>query len=200
MMGKSGERMNTIRTKFIVVSLPRTGTKSLCQMAKNVGFEVSHAPGPAFNGFLDRADFIADTPAFQPSRIQYIVEKFDDVKFIYSIKPVDEWIKSMEKTNLANNYNDMYDQYQNNQESMSPHNIVDFESLYEVLGGPFDPTTAVDAYENHSKKLMDIIPSSRLLFYSFQSGWEPLATFLGVTAPNIEIPHLNKDTMFDQIV
>lgn len=191
--------MSTIRTKFIVVSLPRTGTMSLCQMAKDAGMEVSHAPGPAFEGFLGRADFVADTPAFRPSLIQSVLDRSDDVKFIYCEKEANSWVESMNKINLSRNYMNMYNQSLNNPESMSVHNKVDFEALNEILQGPFEPESAIDAFHKHRTTVTDLIPADRLLFYRFDQGWKPLAEFMGVDVPEKGIPHLNQDTMFDKL-
>lgn len=192
--------MNTIKTKFVVVSLPRTGTKSLCQMAKNVGFEISHAPGNRFETALKHYDFIADTPVFTISNITKLLSTDNDVKFIYCEKPVDSWISSMQKVGLSNNYNDMYDKYFTDKKSLNSHNILDFESLYEVLEGKFDPITAKEKFLKHRRDVINTIPQNRLLFYNFRYAWEPLARFMGVSPPNgLDIPHLNSDTMFDKI-
>lgn len=189
--------MSTIQTKFIVVSLPRTGTKSLLQMAKFMGLEISHAPGPAFEGFLGRADIIADTPAFRPSIIQDVVETYPEVKFIYIQKLALEWVASMKKVGLSNNYNNMYNQFVNDPASLSPHNMADLESLMEVLDGEFSDSRGVQMFRKHRRDIRSIIPADRLLMYKFNQGWESLAEFLGTQAPNVSVPHMNQDTMFD---
>lgn len=189
--------MSTIKTKFIVVSLPRTGTKSLCEMAQIMGFEVAHAPGTAYYSALATADFVADTPAFMPSLIKEALDSSDEVKFIYSAKSPRDWMLSMDKVGLSNNYNEMC---RMNREDMTAHNKIDYDALYEVFSGPVAalPIT-MKAYRDHGTMVRTLIPADRLLVYNFSDGWAPLAEFMGVDVPDVEIPHLNQNTMFDKL-
>lgn len=204
MMETEGEKMNTIQTKYIVVSLPRTGTMSMCQMMKTLGFGVQHAPGPSYKSFLyNRKDVevLADTPMFRPSVIKEILEASDDVKFIYITKPSEEWVKSMEKTGLSKDYNNMLRQYREDKTQLSSHNLIDLESLHEIMWEDyeFDPETAHKSFLHHMIDIEKLIPSDRLLVYNFLEGWVPLCEFVGATIPSVEVPHLNKDTMFDKL-
>jgi hypothetical protein len=168
-------------------------------MAKDVGLEVSHAPGPAYIPYLNRYDFIADTPAFRPSLIRDVMDMSDDVKFIYCMKDADSWVASMEKVKLSRNYNNMYTQSIDNPDSMNIHMQTDFYSLNEVLGGEFKVPEAQQAFELHRGVVQELIPADRLLMYDFNNGWKPLAEFMGVPIPDEEVPHLNETTMFDQL-
>lgn len=197
---KREEKMPTILTKFMVVSLPRTGTKSLLQMAKRMGLEISHAPNFKYEKLLKCVDIMADTPVFKPSIISYMVKTEPNMKFIYITKTAGAWVKSMMKVGLCDNYNRMYEQFVNDPNSLTVNNIVDLDSLKEILIEEFHESSAVLAFEKHAQSVKRLIPPDRLLTYSFSDGWQPLADFLGREAPDEEVPHLNQETMFDAII
>lgn len=196
-----GEKMNTILTKFIICSLPRTGTKSVSKMMQQLGFGISHAPGPAFESFLTtRQDVkvMADTPCYQPSVVQAIVGRSDETKFIYIDKTAREWVDSMVKVNLIQGYLSSVDTVKRG--VASPHNQTDYDAMREVLeSDEFNLEDAHAAFIKHKARIETIVPEGRLLVYNFAQGWEPLCNFVGKPVPASEIPHLNKDTMFDQI-
>ena len=171
------------------------------QMAKTLGFEIQHAPGNGFyGGFLNRMDVMGDTPCFRPSVVEDMLKKSDDIKFIYLEKDDGQaWVESMVKVGLHRNYNNMYGQRESDPSSLNVHNKIDLESLEEVLGGPFNEETAQDAYAQHRNKIIEMVPADRLLIYSFDQGWGPLCEFMGKDVPETDVPHLNKDTMFDNI-
>ncbi len=191
--------MNTIRTKFLVVSLPRTGTKSMLQMFSILGYEVKHAPSAGFTGGdLSRVDVMGDTPCFVPSVIKKYAKKCPDMKFVYIKKDAEAWFDSVVKVNLALNYNRMYTK---NSEGvkLTGHEKVDFQSLYEVLEGPYYKDIAINGFNRHYDTIKELIPQDRLLEYDFTQGWEPLCDFVGKDVPDAAMPHLNKNTMFDKI-
>ena len=195
-----GGKMNIIPTDVIVVSLPRTGTLSMTKMLILLGFPCTHVPGPGWKEFLDKDGVraLSDTPMFRPSVIQHALDVSDNVKFIYISKTPDAWVESMIKVNLSNNFNGMC--RDENKEKWNIHTKIDFESLSEILKGPWDKTTAGEYFEVHEQRVKDMIPNDRLLVYTFDSGWEPLCDFLDVDVPSDELPHLNKDTMFDKLI
>lgn len=193
------EKMPTTQTKFIVVSLPRTGTKSILQMAKRMGLVVHHAPNFQYVNLLKRVDIMADTPLFRPSIISHMVDTEPNMKFIYVTKTADAWVKSMMKVGLSDNYNRMFKDFKTHPGSFHPHMITDLDSLEEILGGPFNQIDALSAFEKHEKDIRRIIPQDRLLIYNFSDGWKPFADFLGTKALEEEIPHLNQRTMTDKI-
>lgn len=193
------ERMSTIQTKFVVVSLPRTGTLSMCQMLTSLGFVCEHPVGPSWEGFIGRnnRDVLADTPMFAPSVIQHMLDGSDEVKFIYVNKTPQDWVASMEKVGLAKTHNSYCNTPDKN--SLNPHAAIDFNSLNEVLAGEFTEDNARRKFGEHRLFVENTIPPERLLIYHFSKGWEPLCEFVGKPVPNIEVPHLNIDTMFDKL-
>jgi hypothetical protein len=198
-MGKLGEKMSTIQTKFIVVSLPRTGTLSMCQMLTSLGFTCEHPVGPSWKAFLGRfnRNVLADTPMFAPSTIQYVLDRSNEVKFIYINKNPQDWVASMVKVGLKRAHNSYYNTP--DWDSFAPHAAIDFKSLNEVLDGVFAEDNACEKFEEHKLFVKGTIPPERLLTYHFSEGWEPLCEFVGKPVSNIEVPHLNINTMFDKI-
>lgn len=194
--------MNTTKTKIVVVSPPRTGTMSISQMMKTLGFSVHHAPGPTWYQFFEKVDFLADTPVFTKASIEHVMNSEHDTKFIYLEKPVDEWIASMRKVGLDNSYNTMCDQLKKGME-LNAHNMCDYDSLFELLQGSdgFYDDTAKAGFLCHKEWVMENIPSDSLLVYNFADGWEPLCNFVGKPIPaDVDVPHLNVTTMFDKLV
>ena len=190
--------MQTIQTKFVVVSLPRTGTLSICQMLTSLGFSCEHPVGPSWEAFMGRdRDVLADTPMFAPSVINYALEHSDDVKFIYLNKNPSDWVASMQKIKLADTYNRMHANPE--KEVVSIYSKIDYSSLHEVLDGPFDETEGRRKFGEHRQFVERTIPPERLLIYHFSKGWGPLCEFVGKPVPDIDVPHLNVDTMFDKL-
>jgi hypothetical protein len=186
--------------KVFVVSLPRTGTKSMCQMLKDLGYDVKHVAGPYLEAFAKKHDALADTPVFAYYAIDYLLKTYPTAKFIYIEKDFKEWFDSMVKVNLARNFNKMLSQ---DYESLSNHSKADLDSLVSVFG---KLEISEDNYKELERKFFDHrvhvfeeIPSEQLLFYRFSMGWQPLCDFLNKPTPVKDVPHLNQDTMFDNL-
>lgn len=99
--------------KIFSVSLGRNGTQSLAEFLRQHGFSVTHfynystMPLGSFEesleGILKHFDSIPDTDAHIdiPTCLVFDVmyDRFPDAKFINIIRPIDDWIASMEKIN-----------------------------------------------------------------------------------------------------
>jgi hypothetical protein len=76
------------------------------------------------------------------------------------------------------------------------------EIIYRVaLRGIFqdrlaDKAYALKVYAQHQRDVIEAIPSSRLLVYNVQEGWEPLCRFLGVDIPEAAFPASNSTAEF----
>jgi hypothetical protein len=188
--------MSTSQTRYFVVSLPRTGTKSLCKMVETVGMKIRHAPSVHLHQLLNASDvqFFADTPLYAPSHIPHLLVNVNH-KFIYIDRDPDEWKNSFERVGLYDNYNSLLETPNRN-----VYQELDKNCLAEVFSNePYDTTTAIQAFHTHRQTVFDNIPADRLLIYRFVDGWEPLCSFLETDVPSEDIPHINKNTMFDAI-
>ena len=55
-----------------------------------------------------------------------------------------------------------------------------------------DPVKAMESYQQHNRKIRELIPPNQLLEYSVQQGWEPLCNFLEITnCPTTPFPKTN---------
>ncbi len=79
--------------KIFIVSLPRSGTTSLCECLADMGLRVAHE---AYTEQAIRlADVVADVPAF--SDYKELHSYFPEAKFIYIDRDVTEWSQSIKR-------------------------------------------------------------------------------------------------------
>ena len=86
---------------------------------------------------------------------------------------------------------------------MKQTTMTDFMSLHESFSQTFmDESNYSELFESHKQKVLSIVKkyNKDLLEYSFTDQWEPFCNFVGCDIPEIEIPHLNIDTMFQPIL
>lgn len=192
---------------YFVISPPRTGTKSVCRMAHQCGFKIKHAPvNTVKNRLNDGHNFFADTPCFVPSFIESICENEDfEPRFIYIEKDFDKIFDSWKKVNLYLNYTRMYNQFmdESSREKMSVTSKTDFLSLHEIFSESFlDENNYEKLFKDHREKVLSIVKNKnkKVLIYKFEDGWEPFCKFLECDIPETEIPHININTMFEQII
>jgi len=81
-------------TKYFGISLPRTGTSSLHYAMYRLGLKGLHYLWDMDYDLIQRLDFANDFPI--SLRYKELDKKFAGSKFIYSDRPVDEWVKSYE--------------------------------------------------------------------------------------------------------
>ena len=79
-------------TKYFGIGLSRTGTTSLYNAFKMLGFESVHYPRPIQLIKANLYDFMNDTPI--PVRFKEMDKRFPNSKFIYTIRDIEGWIKS----------------------------------------------------------------------------------------------------------
>lgn len=192
------ELLYSIKNKFFIISLPRTGTKSLCKMFYLMGYGICHCPSVRLANYLNvnAFDCYADTPIYRPSLIKQLVSDSTN-KFVYIDRDCDEWVVSFENVNLHMAYTDYMSRDLN---TIKPVSKLDRDSLIEIFGGnAYNSELAATAFRNHRQHVLDIIPSNQLLVYRFIDGWEPLCRFMGKDIPSYTVPHLNKKVLFDKI-
>lgn len=195
-----------MKTVYFVVSLPRTGTKSISKMAQILGFNIKHGFGDGFVTFFDRGfDFFADTPSYVPSFIDFVCKSDKFIpKFIYIDKDFDEIYQSWNKVGLYKNYVGMWNQYNDDEKktTLSRYSLIDIQSYSESFSFEFmEENNYINLFQKHRDKIFEIIRKNNrdLLIYNFSDGWKPLCDFMNINTPNEVIPHLNQDTMFEKI-
>lgn len=179
--------------KYFVVSLPRTGTNSITEMANICGLRTKHCPFEYFDVYVenDNYDFYSDTPVYVPSVIEKLCLK-DNVKFIYIDRPYSEIFNSWINYGLFRTYNEMI--IENERKTISRGRLFDFKSYNESFSDKkLSETTYDEIFNQHKEIVIDLIGkyNKELLIYKFSDGWEPFCDFLQVQIPDVEIPKLN---------
>ena len=71
----------------------------------------------------------------------------------------------------------------------------DVRILETPLGSPLPPISkehAIASYEEHNRRVRELIPADRLLEYNVKQGWAPLCQFLEIdTCPQTPFPKTN---------
>lgn len=171
------------KTIYLVTSLPRTGTTSLCEMANICNLQPVHVlKNNSFYGYITHGhNFFADTPFYIPEFLIGILESFPNFnfKFIYSHKNEDSLISSLQK--LKNKWNPL------NKPINSKIRLLD-NLAYNLLESRL-------YIKDHFAKieLITKIYNIDMLYYSFQDGWFPFCEFTKTVVPTVPIPHLNQN-------
>lgn len=193
-----------VKKIFVVVSLPRTGTKSMCRMAMECGLNPQHAPHVVFERrIVDGFNFFSDTPCFVPSFIERMCSRDDvNVEFIFIEKDHDKIFESWKKVNLYLNYTRMYNKWVDPElfATTPPGEKFDISSYQETFAGNFlNEENYDEVFTNHRNMVMEILNryNKTPLVYRYEDGWEPFCNFIGCEIPTSEIPHFNKETMFE---
>lgn len=80
--------------KIFGIGLSKTGTNSLCEALNHLGFSTIHYPGPDIIGQAAKVDAIADIPTVRYYKL--LDERFSGSKFILTLRPIDDWLRSVE--------------------------------------------------------------------------------------------------------
>lgn len=203
MMGKQGEKIDIIQIEknmnelIFVVSLPRTGTKSMCKMLSMIGYKSKHCPSMVYNRMITEGyNAFSDTPCYTYS---FIKERmFDNSKFIYIEKNVDKWVESIEKVKLHEGYEFLMNLTM--KEHINQARMVDMKSMGEIFGyhKAYDKEHFKECFINHKEQVKEML-GDKLLLYNFDDGWQPLCKFLNKYPLDEDIPHLNKNIINDKI-
>jgi hypothetical protein len=105
----------------------------------------------------------------------------------------------MDKVGLSKNYSNAFNAPAEEKAKWGAYNHIDHDSLFEVLGGDWTEENARRGFATQKLAVEQLIPADRLLAYHFSQGWKPLCDFIGEPVPNIPVPHMNIDTMYDQL-
>lgn len=188
--------------KYYVVSLPRSGTSSICKMAKICGLKPSHSPLTFLKSksLSNDFDFFSDTPVYSPIEIENIL-KYENIepKFIYIKRNFNEIFDSWVRVGLYKNYKNMLSSKNDELNFFQKFDLMSYRNAFsnKVL----TKENCFEIFQKHKKNVFSIIEKNNnpLLEYSFSEGWKPFCDFLKVSVPNIDIPFLNKNKMFDEI-
>ena len=176
--------------KIFIVSLPRTGTTSICEYFIHNGFKVAHT---AFTQeAFHQAQVVADTPVF--SDYKELDALFPDAKFIYNDRPIEQWLPSIQAL-LLRMQTRMLDP------KNGFHHVLkrSYQSVFEFNADGFDCSDASLSlcYQQHKEALFQYF-KSRDDFFVYQLGsnksLQHLHRFVGIEATaNAVMPIVNQD-------
>ena len=170
-------------TVYFVVSMPRTGTTSVCRMAEICGLKAEHVLRWPLTSRIhtEGFKFFADTPFYMPEFLIGVLQYLDDVKFIYLDRDAREWKASFDALNKR-----MRELW-----SRGGRTPTQREDLHDRVAYTYFNKERTQA--EHKKIIQDIarVYDIPMLSYNFVQGWQPFCKFIGVAVPTCDIPHLN---------
>jgi Sulfotransferase domain len=210
--------------KVIGAGLPRTGTLSQkvalemlglgpCYHMVNVLADLSNTAvwRAALDGRPDFREVFADfdSSVDWPGSFFYreLMDVFPDAKVLLSVRPGEDWERSMRETIWAIFYGDHLlndlSRARGRVDAAWQGYIEMMEGMWEQSGllgggataGPGELARAFDAY---NEEVIATVPAERLLVWSVTDGWDPLCEFLGVDVPDAPFPNLNDSHQFTE--
>ena len=176
--------------KILGAGLPRTGTASLTEALRVLGFNtIHHAPGhlPLFPGpnqpwpKYDNIDAVTDVPAAMYWRDLWRIHR---CRVILTVREPDSWWESIKR--------------HSNQIRVGAdiEHIRYTEALHSVLFGVPQPCEYwyKRRFEEHSRMVEAGVPRGAVLVMDIHGGdkWDVLCPFLRVDKPNVEFPWKNR--------
>ena len=162
------------------IGLGRTGTSSLCEAFRLLGYHnVLH--NPPFEA-LATADAGADNGVL--IFYKYLDYKFPGSKFVLTLRERESWLRSMEYANRIFRVTSLDDDVP----------IMRRMTIYETVR--FDREKYSAAYDRHHAEVRRYFRDrgDDLLEMNINEGegWDRLCPFLGVGVPDVPFPHLHQ--------
>ena len=180
--------------KIFGIGLPKSGTSSLHEALKLLGYNSNHNPDDKITekelrsanynlSILEKYDAIMDIPI--PAIFAQLDEAWPDSKFILTVRPIDAWIESSRRAGFNQSY-----------AVPKPGSTVEFYMTLLFGCNVFDEKRYRWIYETHNKNVKDYFSGSKsdqLLILDLTKGdvWEEICTFLDKPVPDVPIPHAN---------
>ena len=125
-----------------------------------------------------------------------LADFYPDAKVVLTVRDPDEWYDSMQATimRLMAARGSIADPHLGGLVNMGGVLI----EMDEFDGRVTDRDYAIGKFNKRIADVKATIPSSRLLVFNVQEGWEPLCKFLGCDVPAISFPKLNSSRQFTE--
>jgi len=212
--------------KIICAGLSKTGTKSIANALRMLGFIVYDGPEhlqyhmaeydqafstdkmPDFASMYSKVDAVTDIPACLFWK--ELKETFPDAKVVLMERDsASDWVKSLTKSvEVAQNLI-----------MKKPWNLlgvfltptgrrwsrvwkgIEAKGEFPSPSSPNKIDLLHQTYLKHNARVKASIPRDDLLVYNVKEGWKPLCDFLGVEVPDVPFPRLNaKSDMVSEIL
>ena len=187
--------MNTRHNqKIFGLGLPKSGTTTLHRALEILGYSSIHNPGDSAtarqlrNGdynlsILEHYDAVMDNPI--PAVFAQLDECWPGSKFILTIRPIEEWLKSSKNAGF-------------NQKYATPKvgSTVEFHNTLLFGCNGFCESRYKWVYESHHSLVLDYFTGAKadqllILDLGKKASWHELCEFLGVQVPDQPFPHAN---------
>ena len=182
-----------MQQKIFGIGLSRTGTTSLTEALRMLGYRAVHCPLSivSFNGHglqlntsvVERYDAFTDSPVARVYRELDVA--YPGSKFVLTMRPIEKWLASVRRMRLS---------------------FVLLEALPKVrqlaremcgTASFFDEPALINAFEKHSRDVREYF-GERLghdclvLDIGSADAWQKLSGFLGHDGPLVPFPHYNR--------
>jgi len=187
-------------SKIFGIGLPNTATTSLAHALRKLGYICLHnspqwrtkiyhgtvkQPYRAPEG-MEEWDAITNFGEWFFPQLDY---EYPNSKFILTLRPIEDWLKSIEK--LLTRF----------QLRLMEHNRAQRAAI-EIFGtGGYHEHRLRYVYEHHKKSVIDYFEdTSQLLIFSEPFGWEDLCSFLDKPIPDIPYPWKHRQKSVEQLL
>lgn len=185
-------------TKIFGIGLMKTGTSSLSQALKDLGYKGHHyykSPDEFYKKIKD-LDFAVDMPT--QTRYQELDKKYPGSKFILTIRDEKPWLNSCKKWIETRNWderNENHSKAKTKELGEGAINQVLLTRREEFGIDNFNEKIFKKVYKEHHKKIKEYFkdrPQDLLIINICNSeGWEKLCPFLNKPIPNQPFPKAN---------
>jgi hypothetical protein len=188
-----GAGESTVREKVFGIGLSRTGTTSLTEALRALGYRAVHCPLSivAFNGsglklnpaIVEQFDAFTDSPVARVYR--ELDQAYPGSKFILTTRPLDKWMNSMRRMRPSFTLLSV---------------LPKVRQLARDLGGTAsfgDESALANSFLNHNRSVREYFGSRigkdlLVLDVSAVDAWDGLCSFLGHNAARRAFPHYNR--------
>lgn len=177
------------RQKVFCIGLGKTGTTSLKEALRILGYRLIRLP----LDWKGITDFDAALPGVSAAMFAELDADYPGSKFILTMRDVDGWLKSIERDMRL-------------KQGVDRERRAEREKVLTIKYGraTFDKEAFRAAFHEHEAKVRMYFESRPddllVLNVTTSAGWQPLCTFLGVTAPDEPFPNVNKAAELDALL
>ena len=188
-----------VQDRIFGIGFSKTGTTSLTRALRILGYKTNHFPYSALRfeagrlrldmERISRWDAVTDSPV--ALFYDRLAEKFENAKFILTVRDIDSWLDSCECNHVWPG-----DYVRNKGIRKLPHIRTILSLHHHVFGSErFHRATFRDAYERHVTQVREYFAANGhdLLVTDIcgGDGWEPLCRYLGAPIPDQPFPRDN---------
>lgn len=179
-----------LQSKIFGLGLPRTGTTSLAKALNVMNVATKHFPFELYQNLnsqiLDEYIGFVDSPI--PLIWKELDQRFPNAKFILTIRTLDRWLESMEwlfsHGKVKWNWSKEVHEY---------HKVFfGTERFNETLLSKKYHEYQEDIFKSFENRPQDLLILN--LELEQNEGFHKLATFLNLSSPDLEFPHIKKRT------